>query len=227
MSAPPGPAPAADRGTPVRPHRVRRWFVAALAFGLTGWIGAFLGFAGSLPSAPAEPGRAVDAIVVLTGGAERVETGLRLLAAGQARLLLISGVHAEVTLADLAPRARLDPAALSDRVTLGHAALTTRGNAAETAAWARANGVRSVRLVTSSYHMPRALIEFGRSLPEIEILPHPVLPPGFEAAGWWRRASVLMTEFGKYLLAALGLAGDGLDPQAPAVVAPGMPARPG
>jgi len=215
-----------------RAARLRRLGVAAAAFGLAGWIGGFLGFAGSLPSAPAEPGRRVDAIVVLTGGAERVETGLRLLAAGQARLLLISGVHAEVTLADLAQRARLDPAALADRVTLGHAAQTTRGNAAETAAWARANGVRSVRLVTSTYHMPRALIEFGRGLPEIEILPHPVLPPSFEAAGWWRsatHASLMMTEFGKYLLAALGFAGGGLDPLAPPAAAPGgVPgARPG
>ena len=46
----------------------------------------------------------------------------------------------------------------------------TRGNAAETAEWARAHQVRSLIVVTSAYHMPRALAELGRDLPDVATL---------------------------------------------------------
>ncbi|WP_270938745.1 ElyC/SanA/YdcF family protein, partial [Falsiroseomonas oryzae] len=111
------------------------------------------------------------------------------------------------TLAELARAHGRDPSALAGRVTLGHAAATTIGNAAETAAWARANGLRSLRVVTAGYHMPRALLEFGRAMPAVELVAHPVGPAALRTGDlpWTRAARLLGGEYVKYGLAFLGL----------------------
>jgi uncharacterized SAM-binding protein YcdF (DUF218 family) len=151
-----------------------------------------------------------DGIVVLTGGAGRVEAALRLLAAGRARVALVSGVGGAAEFTELARLAGVDPG-LGERVTLGRAARSTHGNAAETAAWARAQGVRSLIVVTAFYHMPRALAELGRTLPEMALHPVPVTPPalreGREAAMW----RLLLAEYGKWLAAELDLTGFAAD----------------
>ena len=188
--------------------RRRRWLVLApvLSFALLA-----LGFGWFLLAAgrgPAEPARHTDGIAVLTGGAERVETGLRLLREGRAEHLLVSGVHPQVTLADLARLAALEPEALGERVSLGPRATTTRGNAAEIADWARATGIRSLRVVTAGYHMPRALLELRRRLPEVALVAHPVVPARLRdpaAGGRARTWSLLAGEYLKFLAAWAGL----------------------
>jgi uncharacterized SAM-binding protein YcdF (DUF218 family) len=175
--------------------------------------GGFVWFVNQTLRAPEpEPLRPTDAIAVLTGGRERVETGLRLLAAGRAQRLIITGVHRDATFAELARGAGLDPAPFAARVTVGRAAATTRGNAAEIAAWVRAQpdnpGVRSIRVVTAGYHMPRAMLELRRALPGLELVPHPVTPPalrGVGAAARLRTWSLLIGEYGKFLLAGAGI----------------------
>ena len=97
---------------------------------------------------------------------------------------------------------------LAGRITLGHVARTTRGNAAEIAAWAREEQLRSIRVVTAGYHMPRALLELRRALPDAELLPHPVVParlrdPG--AVSHLRTWSLLAGEYLKLLGAWMGL----------------------
>ena len=149
-----------------------------------------------------EPPPRADGIVALTGGPDRIETALALLAADRAPVLLVSGVARGVDVAELARRGPLDPAALAARATLGRAATTTRTNAAETARWAQARGMRSVIVVTSGYHMPRALIEIGRALPGAALHPVPAVSPaprGLDAA------RVLAAEFNKLLAVRLGL----------------------
>jgi uncharacterized SAM-binding protein YcdF (DUF218 family) len=183
-----------------------RWGGGAAAL-LAVLLAGFLWFLGQVPEAPASPARRTDGIVVLTGGAERVETGLRLLEAGHAPRLLVSGVAARLTLAELARAHAREPSALAGRVTLGHAAATTLGNAVETAAWARANGLTSLRVVTAGYHMPRALLELRRALPGVELVPHPVGPAALRegALGHARAARLHLGEYVKYLLSAAGL----------------------
>ena len=168
--------------------------LAALGFGYF-W---FLDQANALPAEPVMP---TDAIIVLTGGAARVEAGLRLLEAGAAPRLLVSGAAPRLTLAELARATGRDPAALAGRVDLGRAAATTVGNAAEVAAYARAHALRSARIVTAGYHMPRALLEIRRAAPGLALVPHPIrreIPPG-------RARTLLPGEYLKYLAAAAGL----------------------
>ncbi|MDE2334691.1 MAG: YdcF family protein [Rhodospirillales bacterium] len=172
-------------------------------------VAAFaLGFAWFVLAAAAAPDARVraDGIVVLTGGSDRVRTGLRLLAEKRAPLLLISGVARG---ADYPTLARLDGArpGLSGRVTLGHRAHTTAGNARETAAWAAARHMTSLIVVTAFYHMPRALAEMSRTMPRIRLYAYPVHPP-FLHPWWhaWAAWRLLGQEYVKYLAVASGIA---------------------
>lgn len=164
------------------------------------------GFAWFLSAALTEstPPPAADGIVALTGGAGRVETALRLLADGRARVLLVSGVGGAAEFTELARLAGVDPR-LGDRVTLGRVAASTRGNATETAAWARSNGIRSLIVVTAGYHMPRALAELGRALPDVAMYPVPVLPPALRDGNATSVLPLLAGEYTKWLAAEVGL----------------------
>ena len=153
-------------------------------------------------------GSAAEAIVVLTGGAERVETGFRLFAEGVAPRLFVSGVHPDARLADLVRGAGIEPATLPGRVELGHAAASTRGNAVEIAAWARTQKITTIRLVTAGYHMPRARTELRRSMPELGVVPHPVTPARLRddrAFGQPRFWGLMFGEYLKFLGAEVGL----------------------
>ena len=171
------------------------------------WLGGFIWFLRAVQEAAADAGTA-DAIVVLTGGTERVETGFRLLEEGAAPRLFISGVHPDSRLADLARGAGVDPAKLAGRVGLGHAAASTRGNAIEIAAWAKQRDVTSIRLVTAGYHMPRARRELRRAMPGLQVQAHPVTPARLRAEGaFWqpRNWGLLLGEYMKFLGAEAGL----------------------
>lgn len=175
------------------------------------WLAGFVWFV-HRASIVFEPPERADGIVALTGGAGRVETALQLLAAGRARLALVSGTGGGAELGELAARAGVDPGRIIGRVTLGRHAMSTRGNAAEAAAWARANGLRSLIVVTSGYHMPRALTEIGQAVPEATLYPVPVMPPGMQAPGGLRDAGMvrlMAAEYTKWLAARLGLSGLG------------------
>jgi uncharacterized SAM-binding protein YcdF (DUF218 family) len=177
---------------------------AAWAFGLV-W------FAATLPSAVDDSESVTDAIVVLTGGADRVAGGIALLDAGKGRMLFVSGAHKGVALGDLLRQAY--PGGGAGRaecgracIVIAHEADDTVGNAAETAAWMEAEGFASLRLVTAAYHMPRSLLEFRRAMPGRRIVPNPVFPDAFKREQWWRwpgTVHLLATEYTKYLGALL------------------------
>jgi uncharacterized SAM-binding protein YcdF (DUF218 family) len=167
------------------------------------WCGGFAWFLHRTAEPPTVPAQA-DGIVVFTGGADRVQTALHLLALGRARLLLISGVGGSAGLGAVSGHMDLDPH-LAARVTVGRAALSTRGNAAETAHWAQHNGLASLIVVTADYHMPRALIELSRALPTVRLYPMPVTPPAMRAGEEGARLRLLAGEYVKFVAAAVGL----------------------
>ena len=153
----------------------------------------------------AEPPGIADAIVVLTGGADRIEKALHLLADGRAPRLLVSGVARRADLGDVARRVPLDEDQVG-RVTLDHIAQSTLGNAAETASWARTHDVKRLIVVTAGYHMPRALLELRHALPEVELHPVPVLSPALRGKPPATTIRMLASEFDKLLAVRIGLA---------------------
>ncbi len=143
-----------------------------------------------------------DAIVVLTGGSQRLDSGIALLREGKGRKLLVSGVNQHVDLEELLRSSGDGLEWTSCCVVLGYRAGDTLGNADETAQWMREEGFHSLRLVTAWYHMRRSLLEFDRAMPKIEIVPHPVFPDQIAHQHWWARRETVMllvTEYGKYL----------------------------
>ena len=167
------------------------------------WAGGFAAFDRRARKTASPPARA-DAIVVLTGGADRIETALHLLAEGRAPLLLVSGVGRGTDLSEMVRRVSLTPGQAA-RVTLGRAATSTLGNAAETAAWARAQNVRSLIVVTAGYHMPRALVEIGHALPEVALHPVPVQSPALRGGMEFSTMRMLANEYDKYLAVRLAV----------------------
>jgi uncharacterized SAM-binding protein YcdF (DUF218 family) len=169
--------------------------LVALAYGL-----AFFIWVSSLPATPDTRPEA-DGIVVLTGGSPRLDTAVALFEDGVGKRLLISGVAAVTSRENLKNvtdgGARFDCCA-----DIGYAAQDTRGNAQEAAEWARGHDFHSLVVVTGRYHMPRAMHEFSRAMPDLTLLPYPVDQENIDLAGWWRHtatAQLLHREYIKYL----------------------------
>lgn len=128
------------------------------------WLLGFAAFALFLPQ-PLGAYR-TDAIVAFTGGKGRIDRALDLLQRGQAQRVLISGVDRDVRPADLAAAYHRPMALIACCVALGREAVDTRSNGEEVARWVERRGYKSVRLVTSDWHMRRARFEVERALPD-------------------------------------------------------------
>jgi uncharacterized SAM-binding protein YcdF (DUF218 family) len=174
------------------------FFVSALAAG-------FVGFATSLERNETTLFVQAEGVVALTGGSDRVVEAAGLLARGQARRLLITGVNRSTQGRDLAKRLPMSRDLFACCVDLGYEALDTAGNAAETRDWAKSHGLtRSLIVVTSNYHMPRALVELSAALPGVALHPFPVISDQLHVEDWPRNTRVtrlIAGEYFKYLFA--------------------------
>ena len=157
-----------------RSQRYRRFFLSRTIARILFWGAGLFAFLRALPDDGDDNATATDAIVVLTGGSLRLNTGLTLLKEGLAERLFVSGVHRGVDVQQLLRIARQSPDAAKCCISLGHEADDTAGNADETSAWMASHRYRSIRLVTAAYHMPRSLIEFRNTMPDVRIITHPV-----------------------------------------------------
>lgn len=170
------------------------------------WIAGLIWFAANMPHQREAAPIRTDAIVVLTGGTERLEMGLELLKNGYGDKLFVSGVHKAVNQSDLLGGPGGKWTSYGDKVFLGYAATDTMGNAYETAAWIRGEGLTSLTLVTAGYHMPRSLLELTYVIPDVKINTYPVFPASVKQDAWWLwpgTASLVAREYTKYLLAHL------------------------
>lgn len=146
----------------IRRVRLRRLFILAV-FSVTFWAGGFLTFLMSLPAKGGDSSNAkADAIVVLTGDKGRIAAGLAALENGQGQRLLISGVNPSLANATIYNAIGSNDELVSCCIDLGRDALDTTGNVLEAANWAHKHNFKSLLVVTSNYHMPRALIQFSR-----------------------------------------------------------------
>lgn len=158
---------------------------------LLAWMLGFGWFALLLPQ-PLD-GRTTDAIVVLTGGAGRIDRGLDLMRDGAAKRMFISGVERSVRPAELAERYHAKLALFTCCITLGREAIDTRSNGIETAHWLDRRGYDTVRLITSDWHMRRAAFELRQALPPDIILFYDAVPGN-------PSLTMLFKEYNKYLL---------------------------
>lgn len=179
-------------------------FAGLFAVGIVSVIGGFFFFLSAVPRSGGPLLEPADGIVVLTGGAQRVDGAISLLAGGHARRLLVSGVYERTTRAQLASQ-NPDAAKLFNCcIDLDYRARNTIGNAIETRRWARNHEFRTLIVVTSNYHMPRALVEMRSVLSDFELKPHAVVTGSVDPDTWWTSpasARLLMVEYGKYLVA--------------------------
>ncbi len=153
-----------------------------------------------------DPPIQAEAVASLTGASDaRIISAIQL-ADSLDLPLLISGVNVDATPADIARVAKVDVAQINCCVTLGKAAASTEGNGDEVADWARRNKVDRIIVVTSEYHMERALFELKRAMPEGHFIPHAVMTTKVRPADWYRdtsTAKTLIEEWIKYRLAGL------------------------
>ena len=189
-------------------RRPRGWLratiVGALAIAFVGAGFGFIGFLSQLRVSEERPARNADGIVVLTGGSSRVSDAIELLAAGYGKRLLISGVHPTNDVHDISRTLPDNHKLLSCCVDLDRSAINTRSNAAETRRWARERGFNSLIVVTSNYHMPRAIVELSHAMPDVTLVPFVVIGDRWRDEPWWASGAtlrLLLSEYAKYVAA--------------------------
>ena len=188
---------------------VRRAFLPLLLAIGVAWVWGLVSFVNNLPKPlPLVPG-AADGIVILTGGPDRIRTGMALLNQGAAPRLLISGVFQDTSRDDLRQLIGRSQDRFDCCVDVGRVARNTTGNAHETAEWAREKGYKKLIVVTAAFHMPRSLLELRRTMPGVEFIPYPVVSTSERVDGWWKRPATirkLSFEYTKYMFARVRLA---------------------
>lgn len=195
---------------------LRAAIVAALAMVFVAAAFGFVGFLSQLRGVELKPDRRADGIVVLTGGSSRVSDAMELLAGGYGLRLLISGVHPASGASDISRTLPENQSLMNCCVDLDYSALNTRSNAAETRRWARERGFKSLIVVTSNYHMPRAIVELSHAMPDIQLIPFAVVGDKWRDEPWWTSGAtlrLLLSEYAKYVAAEVRvrLADAGLD----------------
>lgn len=169
------------------------------------WLGGFALFIIDMMSfSPAV--QETDGIVVLTGGAGRINTAVQLMKKNCDQKMLISGVGTDVTFTEIQKTLTLSiPETCRHHITLGHNATSTMGNAIETAAWAHYYQLHSLTLITSNYHMRRALLELHNLLENVTIYPYITNQTSFRNLFRLSSGRLLFIEYNKFIMAYVGL----------------------
>jgi uncharacterized SAM-binding protein YcdF (DUF218 family) len=152
-----------------------------------------------------------DGIVALTGAAARIPDAIELLATDRGKRLLITGVHRATSSKEIARLTPLYSRYFTCCIDLDRSALNTFGNALETKRWARAHNFDSLIVVTSNWHMPRAMAELAHQLPDVTLIAYPVISEKVKTEPWWSNLDTARFLFAEYLKYVLALARMHLD----------------
>ena len=180
---------------------VRLIFDACL-FALVLLIIGFIVFANGVDREHSVPQRSADGIAVLTGGMSRIDEAIKLLAEGKAKRVLITGVNRTTTTEELKELASQGDQYFTCCVDIDKEARNTIDNATETSEWVALHHYGSIIVVTSNYHMPRALAELARVMPGVTLVPYSVVDNNVHLERWWTypgTTRLLLSEYLKYL----------------------------
>jgi uncharacterized SAM-binding protein YcdF (DUF218 family) len=187
---------------------VARWIgfltMAASATAVLLLAGGFAWFVSRIAGDEVSLENKADGIVVLTGAAARIPDAIELLATERGKRLLITGVYRATSAREIARLTPLYSKYFSCCIDLDRSALNTFGNALETRRWAREHNFNSLIVVTSNWHMPRAMAELEHQLPDVTLIAYPVISEKAKSDPWWSNADsarLLFLEYLKYLLA--------------------------
>lgn len=198
-----------------RLRRVLRYGGLAAIVLVAFFLAGFLWFTDSVTTLVPPTKARADAIVVLTGGYQRIDQAVELLRRGSGRRLLISGAHPTTSPTQIRKMTQSSPDLFECCVDVGYEALDTIGNANEITRWIHDHGYTSVLVVTNNYHMPRSLMELRRRDRATTYIPYPVVNSDLKHTAWYAEPDVLRTllsEYGKTLVAyARGILGWGSD----------------
>ena len=187
-------------------RRFMRAMLLVVFFFVVVFGGGFVWFVLHVPDTEVALDRNADGIVVLTGGASRISDAIELLAAGHGKRLLISGVHQTTSSTEIARSNPRHKGLVACCVDLDHSAINTTGNAIETRRWVRERGFSSLIVVTSAYHMPRTMAELAKQLPDVALVPFPVVTEKLRNEPWWTNgptARLIISEYAKFVVAQL------------------------
>ena len=192
-----------------------RWIgFLTMAAGATGIIllaGGFGWFVFNIASDEVTLDSRADGIVALTGAAARIPDAIELLATDRGKRLLITGVHRATSAKEIARLTPLYSRYFTCCIDLDRSALNTFGNSLETKRWARAHNFNSLIVVTSNWHMPRAMAELAHQLPDVTLIAYPVISEKVKAEPWWSSLDTARFLFAEYLKYVLALARMHLD----------------
>jgi len=174
--------------------------------------GGFFWFVWHIPAEDASLDRKADGIVVLTGAASRIPDAIELLAAERGKRLLITGVHRATSAREIARLTPLYARFFACCIDLDRSALNTFGNALETKRWTREHNFNSLIVVTSNWHMPRAMAELEHQLPEVTLIAFPVISEKVKTEPWWSNIETARFLFAEYLKFLFALTRMRLDP---------------
>lgn len=190
--------------SPTPPPKRFTFLILIAVLAVACWLaGLFIFVRDTAAFIPQETTQKRDAIVVLTGGSNRLDVGFDLLQKGAGKKLFISGVYRGLEVKQLLKRWKDEPQNNLDCcVVLGFEAENTASNAIETIGWLRRENFRSIYLVTANYHIQRALLEFQALAPDLDIAPFPVVPDKMDMKLWWKEPvtrNLIAREYTKYL----------------------------
>lgn len=187
---------------------MKRWFLYGFGGTFTVWCLGFVYFAHYINSYDIDKTTKTDAIIVLTGGRNRISEGIKLLNNNLADRLFISGVPENISIGQIEKQAEIT-ADDKNKIELGRKAKNTIENAIETEEWIKKNDIKSIRLVTSSYHIPRSLQEFiiyVTAENDLKVILNPIYSPNVNLKWWksWGTFRLLLMEYNKFLIVYVG-----------------------
>jgi uncharacterized SAM-binding protein YcdF (DUF218 family) len=187
-------------------HRGRRLVSRLAVASVVAFVAGFLWFVTQVPMSEVPFEGKADGIVALTGGPDRITEAVELLAAGRGKRMLITGVNPTTRMEEIARQLPRYEAQFNCCIDLDRSALNTIGNAVETRRWAQEQKFKSLVIVTARIHMPRALAELEHQMPDVTLIPYPVITERQRAEPWWTNYAstrALVVEYLKYLAAGV------------------------